>query len=302
MVKPATGDGYDHRVTENCERVLVTLLRRLGPWKKSIYLVGGLTPRYLVQSRPPAVPPHAGTADVDIVVELQMLAETEAYQTLEENMRAMGLERAVNNKGQKVSWRWTTKTEGGISTILEFLADNPEASHGRVEPLPTKGNISALNIPHSSMVFDHFETKEITAELLGGNGMATETIRHANLVSFTCLKAFAYEDRQERKDAHDLVYCLEHIEGGLDEAVKLFNAARSGKDGATIDQALGVLAKRFVDDGKAEGYLKDGPVAVAKFETGDGDDEDARNARMLRQRKVSELISALLRDIAKELK
>ncbi len=231
-----------------------------------------------------------------------MLAETEAYQTLEENMRAMGLERAVNNKGQKVSWRWTTKTEGGISTILEFLADNPEASHGRVEPLPTKGNISALNIPHSSMVFDHFETKEITAELLGGNGMATETIRHANLVSFTCLKAFAYEDRQERKDAHDLVYCLEHIEGGLDEAVKLFNAARSGKDGATIDQALGVLAKRFVDDGKAEGYLKDGPVAVAKFETGDGDDEDARNARMLRQRKVSELISALLRDIAKELK
>lgn len=297
MVKPATQDGYDSKVAENCERVLVTLLRRLGPWKKSVYLVGGLTPRYLVQSRPPAVPPHAGTADLDIVVELQMLAETEAYQTLEDNMRAMGFERAENSQGQKVSWRWTTTTETGISMILEFLADNPEASGGKVKPLPTKGNISALNVPHSSMVFEHFVTKEITAELLGGGGMATETIRHADLVSFTCLKAFAYEDRQERKDAHDLVYCLEHTEGGLGEVVKLFSAARAGNHGGAVDQALGVLAKRFVDDDKAEGYLKDGPVSVAKFEIGDGGDEDERNARILRQRNVSALINGLLRQI-----
>ena len=52
MSKPNTIDGYNEQVTRDCERVLVTLLRNLGPWKDSIFLVGGLTPRYLVPDRP----------------------------------------------------------------------------------------------------------------------------------------------------------------------------------------------------------------------------------------------------------
>ncbi len=59
------------------------------------------------------------------------------------------------------------------------------------------------------MVFDLHEVAEITAELLGGNGVASEKVRYANLVSFTCLKPFAFYYRNERKDAHDLIYCLE---------------------------------------------------------------------------------------------
>lgn len=90
MSKPATLDGYSTRYTADCERVLVTLLRGLGPWKDSIYLVGGLTPRYLVVARPPLVPAHAGTLDVDIVIDLQILADTRAYRTLEENLGKMG--------------------------------------------------------------------------------------------------------------------------------------------------------------------------------------------------------------------
>jgi hypothetical protein len=41
MAKPATLDGYRDQYTLDCERVLVTLLRGLGPWKDSVYLVGG---------------------------------------------------------------------------------------------------------------------------------------------------------------------------------------------------------------------------------------------------------------------
>ena len=77
MVKPATFEGYTDEYTVDCERVLATLLRGLGPWKDSVYLVGGLTPRYLVTARPPAVPAHAGTLDVDIVIDLQILTDTE---------------------------------------------------------------------------------------------------------------------------------------------------------------------------------------------------------------------------------
>ncbi len=126
MAKPATLDGYSDQYTLDCERVLVTLLRGLGPWKDSVYLVGGLTPRYLVAARPPMVPAHAGTMDVDIVIDLQILTDTEAYHTLEDNLKKMGFERAENEQKQKLSWRWQTRTEHGALMVLELLADAPE--------------------------------------------------------------------------------------------------------------------------------------------------------------------------------
>ena len=292
MNKPSMASGYESSITENCERVLVTLLRGLGPWKDSVYLVGGLTPRYLVKAKPPEVPEHAGTGDVYIVVELQMLADTEAYHSLEENFKKLGFEHGENSKGEKVSWRWQTDAGNGATIILELLADDPELGGGKVQPLPTEGNISALNIPHSSMVFDHHEIIEISAELLGDDGVATEKVRHADLVSFTCLKAFALDQRYERKDAHDLVYCIEHCEGGLDTAVAAFAPALEGKHGDVVREALAILRRHFADDDGTEGFQKDGPVAVAKFEL--VDDVDSRDDRILRQRQASEVIMGLL--------
>lgn len=298
MAKPATFDGYSDEYTVDCERVLVTLLRGLGPWKHSVYLVGGLTPRYLIAARPPVVPAHAGTLDVDIVIDLQILADTEAYHTLEDNLKKMGFERAENEKQQKLSWRWQTRTEHGALMVLELLADAPEIAGGKVQPLPTKGAISALNIPHSSIVFDLHQITEIQAELLGDNGVATEKIKHANLVSFTCLKSFAFDQRFERKDAHDLVYCIEHAPEGVDAVAEAFRNERSGKHGAVVKEVLAILRKRFVDDAKTEGYRKDGPVSVAKFELGEGNELERREARALRQRQASDVIAQLLRRVS----
>jgi hypothetical protein len=295
MAKPPTLQGYTDQYTLDCERVLVTLLRGLGPWKESVYLVGGLTPRYLVTARPPAVPPHAGTLDVDVVIDLQILADTQAYHTLEANFKKMGLERAENDKHQKLSWRWQTRTEHGALMVLELLADAPELAGGKVQPLPTEGTISALNIPHSSIVFDMYQVTEIQAELLGGNGLATERIRHADLVSFTCLKAFAFDQRFERKDAHDLVYCIEHAPGGMDAAAAAFRGALGGRHAKVVQAALAVLRQRFGADDRTEGYRKDGPVAVARFESdGKGASAAQREARILRQRQVSDVVEQLI--------
>jgi hypothetical protein len=297
MVKPATFDGYSDQYTVDCERVLVTLLRGLGPWKDSVYLVGGLTPRYLVPARPPLVPAHAGTMDVDIVIDLQILADTEAYHTLEDNLKRMGFERAENEAGKKLSWRWQTRTEHGALMVLELLADAPDIAGGRVQALPTDGTISALNIPHSSIVFDLHQVTEIQAELLGDNGIATEKIKHANLVSFTCLKAFAFDQRFERKDAHDLIYCIEHAPEGLGAVAEAFGLALAGKHSAVVREGLDVLLRRFANDETTEGYRKDGPVSVAKFEIGEGSEAELREARVLRQRQASDLIDRLLADI-----
>lgn len=298
MAKPATFDGYSDQYTLDCERVLVTLLRGLGPWKDSVYLVGGLTPRYLVAARPPMVPAHAGTMDVDIVIDLQILADTEAYHTLEDNLKKMGFERAENETGKKLSWRWQTRTEHGALMVLEFLADAPDIGGGKVQPLPTEGTISALNIPHSSIVFDLYQVTEIQAELLGGNGVTTEKIKHANLVSFTCLKSFAFDQRFERKDAHDLIYCIEHAPEGAEAVAEAFRKELAGKHGDVVKASLSILRDRFAQDDKTDGYRKDGPVSVAKFELGEGDEAELREARALRQREASDVIEQLLGRIA----
>ena len=294
MAKPPTLGGYADEHTADCERVLVTLLRGLGPWKDSVYLVGGLTPRYLVAEAVGDVPAHAGTLDVDVVIDLQMLVDTAAYYTLEDNLRRMRFERAENGVGQKLSWRWQTRTEHGALVVLELLADAPHIAGGRVRPLPTDGTISALNIPHSSIVFDLHDVTEIQAELLGGDGIATERVKHANLVSFVCLKALAFDQRFERKDAYDLIYCVEHAPERPDSVAEIFRDARDGRHGAVVREVLEILHRRFVEDDKTEGFRKDGPVAVARFESGEGLEPELLEARLLRQRQVSDVVEQLL--------
>ena len=295
MSKPLTLEGYSEQVTRDCERVLVTLLRNLGPHRESLVLIGGLTPRYLVPERPPIVPQHAGTLDIDVVIDLVVLEDADAYRTLEENLKKIGFERGENDKGQKVNWRWKVRMDDGATIVLELLADHPDLRGGRAQPIPDEGQISALNIPHSSIVFDLYNTAQVTAELLGSNGLATETIKHANIVSFTCLKAIAYNDRQERKDAHDLVYCLEHVPQALTEVAAMFQNGLNGKHRDVLFHSLTLLRSRFATDANAEGYLKDGPVSVAKFEL--GEDDDTREARALRQREAANVIESLLNGI-----
>jgi len=301
MTKPKTFDAYNGAVTEAAERVLVTLLRGFGPWKDTVFLVGGLTPRYLVAARPPEVPQHAGTGDVDVVVDVAILTDTEAYSTLEENLHAMGFDRATNENGVKVSWRWEARLETGATMVLEFLAEHPELGGGKVKVLPTEGNVSALNIPHASMVFDLHDTTELTAELLNGGGLATEVVRYANIVSFTCLKAFAFDHRNARKDAHDLVYCLEHYPGGLDSVISAFKDALAGSHAEAVQEALAKLKTRFVHEDPDQSYRRDGAVAVARFEDNDADvddNEEIRDLRILRQRQVADLMGQFFAALA----
>jgi hypothetical protein len=238
---------------------------------------------------------------VDVVVDVAILTDTEAYSTLEENLHAMGFERGTNESGVKVSWRWEARLETGATMVLEFLAEHPELGGGKVKVLPTEGNVSALNIPHASMVFDLHDTTELTAELLNGGGLATEVVRYANIVSFTCLKAFAFDHRNARKDAHDLVYCLEHYPGGLDSVISAFKDALAGSHAEAVQEALAKLKTRFVHEDPDQSYRRDGAVAVARFEDNDADvddNEEIRDLRILRQRQVADLMGQFFAALA----
>jgi len=70
-----------------------------------------------------------------------------------------------------------------------------------------------------------------------------------------------------------------------------------GEHGAVIREALGRLAVRFSDPNPDESYLRDGPIAVARFEDDDAEVEtepELRDQRILRQRRVADVMRDFL--------
>ncbi len=71
-------------------------------------------------------------------------------------------------------------------------------------------------------------------------------------------------------------------------------ATATGTRWTVNESSLEILRCRFASDGKTDGYRKDGPVSVAKFELGEGDEAEHREARALRQRQACDVIEQLL--------
>ena len=80
-------DGYDPAVTELCERALVTILGSAGFWGHSMYLVGGLAVRYLVDGMPGAAA-HIGSRDVDLAVVMAIDGDGADYETLGRSLQS----------------------------------------------------------------------------------------------------------------------------------------------------------------------------------------------------------------------
>ena len=279
-MKPKHQGGYPSSHTELCERVLVTLVRGLGPWRQAVYLVGGLVPRYLLGVPSPGQELHAGTTDVDLVLSFSLLAEIEAYRCLEDTLKRMGFERGRNEEGQVRHFSWWRPVDAVRTVGVDLLCDTAQGPGGRAVPLPRERRLSALETPGARLVeLDHVVVP-ITAEMLDEGGVATVEVRVAGIVAFLTLKALAYEDRVEEKDAYDIIYSLLRYPGGppaVARAVAAWQAAQP--EDVFVPRALAILASRFASDPKVQGERKDGPRSYARFRTDPGRPAEDLRAR-----------------------
>ena len=288
--KPTTAAGYYADVTAACERTLLTLLGAFGSLKGTLRLVGGLVPRYLTPEAPPDVPPHAGTSDVDVVLNIQVIAQGDGYAALADQLAARGFGRYVNPEGNASSWRWQRQVDEHMSVLVEFLRDAGDAQAGR--PISVDGErVSALAVRYAGIVHDWFQEREVTGRLLNGGGISTEVVRFADVPAFVILKVLALDDRMQNKDAADLIHVLRYA-GTINEVAELFvQRALSQDHPGALEAGLAALHRRFCDDDHGEGYEKAGAVAYAKFHYQDDDDALVRD-----QRFASGLVQALLDD------
>jgi hypothetical protein len=293
--KPTTAAGYYADVTAACERTLLTLLGAFGSLKTTLRLVGGLVPRYLTPEAPPEVPAHAGTSDVDIVLNIQVIAQGDGYAALADQLAARGFERYVNPEGNASSWRWKRRVDEHMFVLVEFLRDAGGEQAGKAVSVDGE-RVSALTVKFAGIVHDWFLEREVTGKLLNEGGVSTEVVRFADVPAFVTLKALALDDRLENKDAADLIHVLRYA-GAIEGVADLFvQRELSQTHPGAIEAGLAALRRRFCDDEHGEGYKKAGSVAYAKFYDAGDEDGFVRD-----QRFAAGLIQALLDHISAKL-
>jgi hypothetical protein len=258
-------------------------------------LIGGLVPELIVKRQPLAASAYTGTGDVDLVVDLAVMADPNCYSTFEEALEKLKF-KPLAEEG-KASWKWEFAINARTKIRVELLMDDPELEGSQVKTFPPHGRLAACNIPHSSIVFDLYDTIVVRVKTPDGGGVTEQEIRHANIVAFTVLKIFAFRSRREGKDAHDLVYCLQHSER-IDVIAERFVEALAGKHATVIQTGLDHLAAAFGDTATLEGFRRDGPTLAAQFEIS-GDSAEDRDQRVRLQRDFAGVVNSLLSEIAK---
>jgi hypothetical protein len=169
-----------------------------------------------------------------------------------------------NEQGNPTPQRWKL---GDLDVTIDFLLPPiPGAERGgSIQPL--EGDFAALIAPGLQLASDERQEIEIAGHTLKGEKVQ-RMVPVCGPATFVVLKALAFGDRGEPKDAFDLVYVLRRWPGGVSDIAKRLERHATRNEGVVKD-ALSRLARDFAEPETL------GPRRVAEFEGAAGEDLDA---------------------------
>lgn len=275
VTKPRRADGYDAEHLERVRAACLVVATKLGDLLDEIVIVGGLVPLLLVeQSTKNADERHVGTTDLDLGFALGLFND-KRYQELTERLRSADFEPDNNERGKPTHQRWRLDA-GPTRVTVDFLIAPtcPEDQPGKLKHIDEE--FAAIITRGLPLAFRDRENRLIEG-LTPARSYAKRVIPVCGIGAFIVLKAFAFRNRSENKDAYDIFYVLRHFGDGLaDVASKL----KPLLDDPDVPVALGFLEEDFARHDSL------GAGAVADF-LGDPGSEDVRAD-------VSGLVQALL--------
>ena len=258
--KPETGDGYGSQDLAHVREVCLYLATKLGDLLDDIAVVGGLAPSLLVDQDAlcPGMDPHAGTRDLDLALALPILS-TERYQALRDRLQGAGFAPDVNREGNPTFQRWVTTSGRPIQVDFLIPPSLDEDRGGSLRHIET--DLAAVVTPGLDLAF--LDRRWVTLSSATPSGeQATRAIPVCGPGAFTVLKALAFGNRGENKDAYDLFYVWRGV-GVQDVADRLAPFQHNSH----IESALNIIDRDFTDhDGP-------GPRRTAMFIYGRPDDE-----------------------------
>ena len=250
--KPSSGDEYGLDQLGVVRRTCLHIATKLGDLLEEIVVVGGLVPYLLVDQDhlPSGVEPHAGTMDLDVGLALAIL-NRERYRELGIRLRDAGFEPAVNDRGNRRLQTWRARSPHPVT--VDFLIPVTDESGEGGTLLHIESDLAAVVTPGLELAFVDQRRKELSDQTFAG-AWATRGIPVCGPGAFTVLKALAFGNRAERKDAYDLFYVWTGV-GVTEVAASLASLQAS----AYVDNALHIIERDFCShDGL-------GPVETAHF-------------------------------------
>ena len=258
--KPSSGDGYGGGQLDRVHRTCIYMATKLGDLLDEIVVVGGLVPYLLVdqENLPSNLEPHAGTMDLDMGLALAIL-NRERYRELGVRLRDAGFQPDVNDQGNKRFQSWTT---GGVHPVkVDFLIPPTDETDQGGKLLHIESDLAAIVTPGLELAFKDRRWKEMSGTTPSG-ARATRNIPVCSPGAFTVLKALAFHNRTENKDAYDLFYVWSGI--GIPKVAEYLAVLLPNP---YIDEALSVIETDFCNhDGP-------GPIGTAQFITRGRDDD-----------------------------
>lgn len=262
--KPPTASGYAGGQAARVEATCLYVATKLGDLMDEIVIVGGLVPSLLI--RPDALPAgaeqHVGTLDLDVGLALALFDDAR-YQALAERLREAGLRQDANERGIPTRQRWRIDdAQSGEITVDFLVPPNRQSTEGgklaNFEP-----DFAAIVIPGLELAFRDRTRVALSGRTLRGE-TATRDVWVCGPGAFVVLKALAFGNRGQNKDAYDLYYVLRNFGAGVPEVADRLRPLLAS---ATAARALELLRRDFIE------HDAPGPSRVAAFLTGAADDE-----------------------------
>lgn len=254
--KPRQRSGYSVEEFEQVKSACLTVAVTLGAYLDDVCIVGGLVPALLIDTTRDADTeddPHPGTNDLDVGLALAVL-DDERYAEISARLRAEGFTPDTNAAGNQTVQRWRL---GDLKVTVDFLMPPASDQDERVRVQNLEADFGALITPGLQLAFDERVDVELDGHTLHGEPVR-RTIPVCGPAAFVVLKALAFGDRAEPKDAYDLVYVIRHTPGrGHAIAQRLADHADAHRP--IVVRSLDLLARDF----DATDEL--GPTRAARF-------------------------------------
>lgn len=251
--KPTTIAGYSGdqvaRVTSTC----LYIATKLGDLMGELVVVGGLVPALLIdqENLPNGASAHPGTFDLDLGISFGLVGQ-KRYQAVTERLSRAGFEPDVNEQGNRTRQRWRI---GDPAVTVDFLIEpeNAKAQAGQTFSLTSEW--AAVIAPGLHLAFQQNQLISVAGKTIT-EANASRDIRVCGAGAYVVLKALAFHNRTENKDAYDLYYVVRNYGRGASDVAQQVCSLLPDE---TAEEALAHLQSDFKSSNAV------GPRAVAAF-------------------------------------
>ncbi len=245
---------YSDRTSHAVRSVLIEIGQTLGSYRGMFAVIGGAVPWLLLGD---SEMKHVGTADVDLSLNAEALAEDSQYTGLVEALREQGYAPGEDLKNFQMV-RTIDPGDGGapIEIVVDFLRPYDAVIEKNRPPLTT--DFATQRAFGADLATRFYEMVAVEGTMPGG-GTNRVMIAVASIPALLAMKGHALDGRNKPKDAYDIYFSIRNFPGGIDALVE---ACKPLLDHQSAIEGYAKIAGKFR---KFEDF---GPTCVRRFVEG----------------------------------